>query len=138
MRHRLQWFIHLRAHGLRKGDEMSTPPTLLMGYGTPLPDPRLWYESSPGQIKRVGRVVTRSCRHTSRLVLDHPPRNFPALSVIAERTSAARWRSGEWASPAVSSSAKIAFISTDQLTGSSIQQTAGGTSLPLPVLYPRR
>ena len=21
MRHRLQWFIHLRAHGLRKGDE---------------------------------------------------------------------------------------------------------------------
>jgi len=32
MRHRLQWFIRLRAHGLRK--EMSTPPTLLMGYGT--------------------------------------------------------------------------------------------------------
>ena len=28
-RHRLQWFIHLQAHGLRKGDE----PTLLMGYG---------------------------------------------------------------------------------------------------------
>jgi len=21
MRHRLQWFIHIRAHGLRKGDE---------------------------------------------------------------------------------------------------------------------
>ena len=29
MRHKLQWFIHLRAHGLRKGDEH--PPTLLMG-----------------------------------------------------------------------------------------------------------
>ena len=28
MRHRLQWFIHLRAHGLDR--EMSTPPTLLM------------------------------------------------------------------------------------------------------------
>ena len=27
MRHRLQWFIHLRAHGLRKGD--VTPPTVL-------------------------------------------------------------------------------------------------------------
>jgi len=26
MRHRLQWFIHLRAHGLRKADE----PTLLV------------------------------------------------------------------------------------------------------------
>ena len=24
MRHRLQWFIHLRAHGLRKGDENPT------------------------------------------------------------------------------------------------------------------
>jgi len=32
MRHRLQWFIHLPAHGIRKGDE----PTLLMGYGIPL------------------------------------------------------------------------------------------------------
>ena len=31
MRHRLQWFIHLRAH--RKGDEHPTY-TLLMGYGT--------------------------------------------------------------------------------------------------------
>ena len=29
MRHRLQWFIHLRAHSLR---EMSTPPTLLIVY----------------------------------------------------------------------------------------------------------
>jgi len=29
MRHRLQRFIHLLSHGLR-----STPPTLLMGYGT--------------------------------------------------------------------------------------------------------
>ena len=33
MRHRLQWFIHLRIDGLRKGDE--PPPTLLMmGYDT--------------------------------------------------------------------------------------------------------
>ena len=32
MRHRLQWFIHLRTHGLRKGDEHL--PTLLTGYGT--------------------------------------------------------------------------------------------------------
>ena len=29
MRHRLQWFIYLRAYGPRKGDE----PTLLVGYG---------------------------------------------------------------------------------------------------------
>ena len=29
MCHRLQWLIHLRAHGLRQGDK----PTLLMGYG---------------------------------------------------------------------------------------------------------
>ena len=29
MRHRLQWFIHLLDR------EMSTPPTLRMGYGTP-------------------------------------------------------------------------------------------------------
>ena len=29
MRHRLQWFIHLRAHGLDR--EMSTPPTLSCG-----------------------------------------------------------------------------------------------------------
>ena len=35
MRHRLQWFIHPRAHGLDR--EMSTPPTLLTGHGTPLP-----------------------------------------------------------------------------------------------------
>jgi len=35
MRHRLQWFIHLRAHGLDR--EMSTLPTLLTGYGTFLP-----------------------------------------------------------------------------------------------------
>jgi len=34
MRHRLQWFIQLRAHGLDR--EMSTPPTLLMGHNTPL------------------------------------------------------------------------------------------------------
>jgi len=35
MRHRLQWFIHLRAHGLRKGDEqLSTIPTLLREYST--------------------------------------------------------------------------------------------------------
>jgi len=34
MHHRLQWFIHL---GLTaSGREMSTPPTLFMGYGTPL------------------------------------------------------------------------------------------------------
>jgi len=32
MRHRLQWFIQLRAHGLRQGDE--PPPTLFMGYYT--------------------------------------------------------------------------------------------------------
>jgi len=31
-RHSLQWFIHLRAHGLDR--EMSTPPTLFTGYGT--------------------------------------------------------------------------------------------------------
>jgi len=31
MRRRLQWFIHLRAHGLRKGDEH--PPTLVVKYG---------------------------------------------------------------------------------------------------------
>ena len=31
MRHRLQWFIHLPAHGLRKGDEHR--PTLLVKYG---------------------------------------------------------------------------------------------------------
>ena len=31
MRH-IKWFIHLRAQGLIR--EMSTPPTLLMGYGT--------------------------------------------------------------------------------------------------------
>ena len=30
-RHRLKWFIHLRAQGL---SEMSTPTTLLLGYGT--------------------------------------------------------------------------------------------------------
>jgi len=29
MRHRLQWFIHQRAHGLDR--EMSTPPTLSCG-----------------------------------------------------------------------------------------------------------
>jgi len=39
MCHRLQWFIYLRAHGLRKGD--AHPPTLLMGYGTPLSLPYL-------------------------------------------------------------------------------------------------
>jgi len=33
MRHRLQWFIHLRAYGLLKADE-STPPTFLVGYDT--------------------------------------------------------------------------------------------------------
>ena len=33
MHHRLWWFIHLRAHGLSIR-EMSTPPTLLMGYAT--------------------------------------------------------------------------------------------------------
>ena len=32
VRHRLNWFIHLWAHGLDR--EISTPPTLLMGYGT--------------------------------------------------------------------------------------------------------
>jgi len=31
MRHRLHWFIHLRAHGLRKGDEHPAYTTLLMG-----------------------------------------------------------------------------------------------------------
>jgi len=31
MRHRLQWRIHLLAHGLDR--EMSTPPTLLVGCG---------------------------------------------------------------------------------------------------------
>jgi len=30
--HRLQWFIHLRALGVRKGDEH--PPALIMGYST--------------------------------------------------------------------------------------------------------
>jgi len=33
MRHRLQWFIHLRARGLQ-GKDMSTVLTLLMEYGT--------------------------------------------------------------------------------------------------------
>ena len=32
MRHRLQWFIHLRVHGLRKGDE----PRLLSSWGMSL------------------------------------------------------------------------------------------------------
>jgi len=32
MRHRLKWFIYLRAQGLSKGD--AHPATLLMGYGT--------------------------------------------------------------------------------------------------------
>jgi len=32
MRHRLQWFIHLRVHG--PGKEICTPPTLLVEYGT--------------------------------------------------------------------------------------------------------
>ena len=32
MHHRLQWFIHLRAYGLRKGDEH--PDCTLMGRGT--------------------------------------------------------------------------------------------------------
>jgi len=32
MRHRLQWFIQLRAHGLDR--EMSTPPTLLTRHDT--------------------------------------------------------------------------------------------------------
>jgi len=32
LHHRLQWFIHLRARGLRKRDEH--PPTLLVRYGT--------------------------------------------------------------------------------------------------------
>ena len=32
MRHRLQWFIQLRAHGLDR--QMSTPPTLLTGHVT--------------------------------------------------------------------------------------------------------
>jgi len=32
MRHRLQWFIHLRIQGLRKVDEH--PATVLVGYGT--------------------------------------------------------------------------------------------------------
>jgi len=35
MRHRLQWFIYLRAYGLRKGDEH--PASLLIGYGTLYP-----------------------------------------------------------------------------------------------------
>ena len=34
MRHRLQWFIHLRAHGLRKGDEHPAYTTHGVGYGT--------------------------------------------------------------------------------------------------------
>jgi len=33
MRHTLQWFIHLRAHGLRKGDEH--PAYTLHGVGIP-------------------------------------------------------------------------------------------------------
>ena len=35
MRHRLQWFIHLRAHGL--DSEMSTPPALSCGVWPHLP-----------------------------------------------------------------------------------------------------
>jgi len=38
MRHRLQWFIHLRAHGLRKGDEHSayTPRGVWHSFTFPL------------------------------------------------------------------------------------------------------
>jgi len=35
VRHRLQWFIHLQAHGLRKGDEH--PANTFLGCGTLYP-----------------------------------------------------------------------------------------------------
>jgi len=41
MRHRLQWFIHLRARGLRKGDEH--PNYTPRGYGTPVSLPSKQY-----------------------------------------------------------------------------------------------
>jgi len=50
MRHRLQWFIYLRAHGPRKGDE----PTLLMGYDTVHHTGRLALD---GGFERVGAAV---------------------------------------------------------------------------------
>ena len=37
MRHRLQWFIHLQAHGLRKGDEHRTYALLWSMAHLPLP-----------------------------------------------------------------------------------------------------
>ena len=37
MRHRLEWFIHLRAEGLSKGDEHLANTTVVVWYSLPLP-----------------------------------------------------------------------------------------------------
>ena len=37
VRHRLQWFIHLRAHGLRKGDEHTAYTPLGLQHSFRLP-----------------------------------------------------------------------------------------------------
>ena len=68
MRHRLQWFIHLRAQGLRKGDE----PTLLIGYtvyGTLYL--RMWADKQ--SVQKVGLIPT----FVKPLPLTRMPSNFP-------------------------------------------------------------
>jgi len=57
MRHRLQWFIHLRAHGLRNGDE-HVAYTLLTGYGTPLPFTFMRVKRNRGRAK--SRIVAET------------------------------------------------------------------------------
>jgi len=51
MRHRLQWFIYLRAHGLRKGDEHPayTP------YG-------LWHTLPIKAHRRLSKYILQCCR----------------------------------------------------------------------------
>jgi len=66
MRHRLQWFIHLRAHGLRKGDEhpaYTLHSTLLAcwcpggGKNLTFTDPRA---ATPRERRTDGRLSGRS------------------------------------------------------------------------------
>jgi len=73
MRHRLQRFIHLQAHGLRKGDEhLAYTPR---GYDT----------TSSGAGKAIGRVcVTWLLRGTSRADGRQTRRNI-AVTVTARR-----------------------------------------------------